>query len=115
ERSDYPCNLPYNDQPWCGKEAFFPKNFIFFPRPGEPNHQGCGGTDPDRLHGANSIMTEIRTDKRGSLETSPGSSPPRTLPTSRGRALPLGATALAEGINFALLCRHGTFVQLVIF
>jgi glycogen operon protein len=36
------------------------------------------------------------------------------LRTSRGRALPLGSTALADGINFALLCRHGTSVKLVV-
>jgi isoamylase len=34
---------------------------------------------------------------------------------SRGRPLPLGATALAEGINFSLLCRHGTAVHLVLY
>jgi glycogen operon protein len=36
---------------------------------------------------------------------------------SRGRALPLGASALtvADGINFALLCRHGTTVSLVLY
>ncbi len=34
--------------------------------------------------------------------------------TFRGRSLPLGATALADGVNFALLCRHGTAVQLVL-
>ncbi len=34
--------------------------------------------------------------------------------TSRGRPLPLGATYTADGINFALLCRHGTRVTLVI-
>lgn len=33
---------------------------------------------------------------------------------SRGRPLPLGASFSAEGINFALLCRHGTSVTLVI-
>src|SRR5271167_648965 len=37
-----------------------------------------------------------------------------TLRTARGRSLPLGATALVEGINFSLLCRHGTSVRLVI-
>ena len=37
-----------------------------------------------------------------------------TFRTSRGRSLPLGATALAEGVNFALLCRHGTSVKLVL-
>src|SRR5215470_8215599 len=35
--------------------------------------------------------------------------------TARGRSLPLGATALADGVNFALLCRHGTVVRLVIY
>jgi glycogen operon protein len=34
---------------------------------------------------------------------------------ARGRSLPLGATALADGINFALLCRHGTAVTLVLY
>jgi isoamylase len=38
-----------------------------------------------------------------------------TLRTSRGRPLPLGATALADGINFALLCRHGSAVHLVVY
>jgi glycogen operon protein len=36
------------------------------------------------------------------------------LKTARGRSLPLGATALADGVNFALLCRHGTSVRLVL-
>jgi isoamylase len=36
------------------------------------------------------------------------------LRNSRGRSLPLGATALAGGVNFALLCRHGTAVWLVL-
>ncbi|MGE3806151.1 MAG: glycogen-debranching protein, partial [Gemmataceae bacterium] len=35
--------------------------------------------------------------------------------TSRGRSLPLGATALADGVNFSLLCRHGTAVWLVVY
>lgn len=34
--------------------------------------------------------------------------------TSRGRSAPLGATPLAEGVNFVLMCRHGTRVHLVI-
>jgi glycogen operon protein len=34
---------------------------------------------------------------------------------ARGRSLPLGATALADGVNFALLCRHGTAVSLVLY
>jgi glycogen operon protein len=33
---------------------------------------------------------------------------------SRGRPLPLGTTQVADGINFALLCRHGTRVWLVL-
>src|ERR1700679_978652 len=37
-----------------------------------------------------------------------------TFRTSRGRSLPLGATALFEGVNFSLLCRHGTSVHLVL-
>ena len=37
-----------------------------------------------------------------------------SLRTARGRCLPLGATALADGVNFALLCRHGTAVTLLI-
>ena len=36
------------------------------------------------------------------------------LQTFRGRSIPLGATALADGVNFALLCRHGTKVRLVL-
>ncbi|HJZ59453.1 MAG TPA: glycogen debranching enzyme, partial [Gemmataceae bacterium] len=34
--------------------------------------------------------------------------------TSRGRPLPLGVTPTPGGVNFALLCRHGTTVVLVI-
>jgi glycogen operon protein len=37
--------------------------------------------------------------------------PPRV---SRGRPLPLGTTPFADGVNFALLCRHGTRVWLVL-
>src|SRR5205823_3622845 len=33
---------------------------------------------------------------------------------SRGRPLPLGPTQAADGVNFALLCRHGTRVWLVL-
>src|SRR5580704_18380993 len=36
------------------------------------------------------------------------------LRTARGRSLPLGATALSDGVNFALLCRHGTSVRLLL-
>ena len=38
-----------------------------------------------------------------------------TYRTSRGRCLPLGATATADGVNFALLCRHGEQVELVLY
>ncbi len=34
--------------------------------------------------------------------------------TSRGRSTPLGATPYADGINFVLMCRHGTKVSLVV-
>jgi isoamylase len=34
--------------------------------------------------------------------------------TSRGRSTPLGATPLADGVNFVLMCRHGTAVTLVL-
>jgi glycogen operon protein len=37
------------------------------------------------------------------------------LKTARGRSLPLGATAVAEGVNFAVLCRHGTAVSLLLY
>jgi len=39
---------------------------------------------------------------------------PVAFRTSRGRSTPLGATPLAEGINFVLMCRHGTEVSLVL-
>jgi isoamylase len=38
-----------------------------------------------------------------------------TFRTSRGRPTPLGAFSLADGVNFALLCRHGTSVRLALF
>ncbi|MGF1580409.1 MAG: glycogen debranching protein GlgX [Gemmataceae bacterium] len=38
-----------------------------------------------------------------------------TIKTSRGHSLPLGASPQGQGVNFALLCRHGTNVQLVIY
>jgi isoamylase len=38
-----------------------------------------------------------------------------TLRIARGRSLPLGATAAPDGVNFSLLCRHGTAVYLVIY
>ncbi len=37
-----------------------------------------------------------------------------TFTTRRGRPLPLGLTSTPDGHNFALLCRHGTRVTLVI-
>ena len=39
----------------------------------------------------------------------------QTLRLARGRSLPLGATALADGINFVLLCRNGSTVWLMIY
>src|SRR5262249_57794510 len=38
-----------------------------------------------------------------------------TLRIARGRSLPLGASAQADGVNFALLCRHGTAALLVLY
>ncbi|HZT79293.1 MAG TPA: glycogen debranching protein GlgX [Gemmataceae bacterium] len=38
-----------------------------------------------------------------------------SLRIARGRSLPLGASAQADGVNFALLCRHGTSVTLVLY
>lgn len=38
----------------------------------------------------------------------------RFLKIDRGKCLPLGASALPDGVNFALLCRNGTTVTLVI-
>src|SRR6516225_11502971 len=37
------------------------------------------------------------------------------LRIARGKCLPLGASAMPDGVNFALLCRHGTAVTLVIY
>jgi glycogen operon protein len=39
----------------------------------------------------------------------------QALRVARGRSLPLGATAHPDGVNFALLCRHGTAVTLVLY
>jgi glycogen operon protein len=39
----------------------------------------------------------------------------QALRSARGRSLPLGATAQPDGVNFALLCRHGTDVSLVLY
>jgi glycogen operon protein len=38
-----------------------------------------------------------------------------TLRIARGRCLPLGASATPDGVNFSLLCRHGTAVFLVLY
>src|SRR5262245_1798000 len=38
-----------------------------------------------------------------------------TLRIARGRCMPLGASAQPDGVNFALLCRHGTDVFLVLY
>lgn len=37
------------------------------------------------------------------------------LRIARGKCLPLGASALPDGVNFSLLCRHGTSVSLVLY
>src|SRR5262245_54613822 len=37
-----------------------------------------------------------------------------TLRVFRGRPLPLGASIAANAVNFALLCKHGTEVALVV-
>src|SRR4051812_28865485 len=37
------------------------------------------------------------------------------LRIARGRCQPLGASAQPDGVNFALLCRHGTAVDLVVY
>jgi glycogen operon protein len=39
----------------------------------------------------------------------------QSLRVARGRSLPLGASALGDGVNFALFCRHGTDVTLVLY
>lgn len=39
---------------------------------------------------------------------------PPAIRTARGRPLPLGTTSAHDGLNFALLCRHGTAVTLVV-
>src|SRR5205807_5400497 len=56
------------------------------------------------------------------LWSAAGRSPSLTLPDpmltlriARGRCLPLGASAQPDGVNFALLCRHGTAVFLVLY
>ena len=38
-----------------------------------------------------------------------------TLRIARGRCLPLGASSTPDGVNFALFCRHGTDVLLVVY
>jgi glycogen operon protein len=38
-----------------------------------------------------------------------------TLRIARGKCLPLGASAMPDGVNFALLCRHGDAVCLAIY
>src|SRR5262245_17111476 len=38
-----------------------------------------------------------------------------TLRIARGRCLPLGASATPDGVNFALLCQHGSAISLVLY
>lgn len=45
---------------------------------------------------------------------SPLESSAQSLRTERGRPLPIGVSSSHDGLNFALLCRHGTAVSLVI-
>src|SRR5262249_1557451 len=52
--------------------------------------------------------------RTASIPTGPGTLM-LTLRIARGRCLPLGATAQPDGVNFALLCRHGTAVSLVLY
>ena len=56
----------------------------------------------------------IRYPDLRSASRSFAASPMLSFRTSRGRPLPLGATRTADGVNFALLCRHGTAVTLVV-
>src|SRR5947199_9755527 len=53
---------------------------------------------------------------RNARSLMPATPPPNTagLRFTRGRSAPLGATPLAEGVNFVLMCRHGTSVSLVL-
>src|ERR1043165_7021144 len=47
-------------------------------------------------------------------ETANGATATRPFRTSRGRSSPLGAIPLADGVNFVMMCRHGTSVHLVL-
>jgi glycogen operon protein len=58
-------------------------------------------------------MAPLKTAPRPSLPTE-YSYRDRTLVVSRGNPLPLGAFPMPNGVNFALICRHGTAVSLVL-
>jgi isoamylase len=40
--------------------------------------------------------------------------PSLSLRTTRGRSAPLGVTPLGDGVNFVLMCKHGTAVSLIL-
>jgi isoamylase len=59
------------------------------------------------------LFTPVSPSGNGATGLRPPESA-RTFRTSRGRSTPLGATPLAEGVNFVLMCRHGTAIHLVL-
>jgi isoamylase len=75
--------------------------------PSPPSNQPSKSTSPDG-HDDPPRPAPLLAE-RGTLPL------PLPLRISRGRSLPLGATAQPNGINFALLCRHGTAVWLVLY
>src|ERR1700688_4984879 len=78
--------------------------FAAFPEDNSENHEGiCSIYPPDRSNGLENRQSSVETTGMLSIRI------------ARGRSLPLGATALADGVNFALLCRHGTAVTLVLY
>ena len=66
------------------------------PLPSLPKLFYCHGTETDRIQAQLLIFM-------------------LTLRIARGRCMPLGASATPEGVNFSLLCRHGTAAFLVLF
>src|SRR5262249_57179018 len=82
--------------------------WLRFPQPPRPLKKrppaaaGCRGAQPPPLY------------QLPPLPPPPRNPPMPSFRTSRGRPLPLGTSATPDGANFALLCRHGTSVTLVI-
>jgi isoamylase len=66
------------------------------------------------LIGRNDKYSTLRNGREIMKTLSAPATTPTTLRTSRGRSAPLGATPLAEGVNFVLMCRHGTTVDLIL-